>query len=77
MIDIQRATFDRSAGSRERGKFRLSSVDPDQTTIAVVRDDGKAVTKTTEEVLNELLLYQRAIVLGLSILTETDLLAEV
>ena len=72
----QRVNFDRSAGSRERGKFR-DGEDPDQTIVAVGNDDGRPIARTTEEALDELLLYQRAIVLGLSILTKTDLLKEV
>ena len=44
---------------------------------AVIDPSGKSLKKTTEELLTELLLYQKAIVLGLTIMTDTDLLSEV
>ena len=43
---------------------------------AVVSPSGEPIPATTEELLAEILRCQRAIVLGLSILTETDLWAE-
>lgn len=72
----ERRAFDISAGTRERGRIRESAYD-DKTTVAVVDDDGNPVTASAEEVLSEILLCQRAIVLGLSILTKTDLINEI
>mgnify|MGYP001594453723 CR=1 FL=1 len=68
--------FPGSSGSREQGKFRPSAT-PRLTQVAVVGDDGKPIAMGLEEVMSEVLLYQKAILLGLSIMTETDLLAEV
>ena len=71
----QGADFPESAGTREEGKFRPSK-HPRLTQVAVVDDDGRPVTASLQEVLNELLLYQKAAVLGLSIMTGVDLLEE-
>lgn len=68
--------FPDSSGDRERGKFRPSARSR-LTTVAVVGDDGMPLTRSTDEVLAEMLLYQKAIVLGLSLITEVDLLNEV
>lgn len=64
-----------SSGDRERGRFRPSNI-PRRTTVAVVSDEGTPIARPLEEILEELLLYQKAAVLGLSILTETDLLGQ-
>ena len=69
------ADFPGSAGDRERGKFRPSAT-PRRTVVAVTGDDGRPVVDGLVEVLNELLLYQKATVLGLSILTGMDLIKE-
>lgn len=59
-----REGFDDSAGGRERGKFRGSAA-PHKTTVAVVNDDGTLIAEGVEEVLNEILLYQKAMVQAL------------
>ncbi len=56
--------FPDSAGDRERGKFRPSSI-PRRTTLAVAGDDGKPVTLTLQQIMAEMLLWQKAIVLAL------------
>ena len=68
--------FPSSAGGREQGKFRPSATRL-LTTLAVVGDDGLPIARTTDERLDTLELYLRAIVLGLAYLTEEDLLAQV
>lgn len=68
--------FPASAGDRERGKFRPSAT-PRLTVVAVTDDMGRPVADGLVTVLNEMLLYQKAIVLGLSKLTDADLLGEV
>lgn len=68
--------FPGSSGDRERGKFRPSST-PRLVVVAVTNDDGTVVAGGLAQVLNELLLYQKATVLGLTILTDRDLLKEV
>lgn len=65
-----------SGGDRERGKFR-PSVYPRLTTVAVVGDDGESLTAGLSSVEDEQILLLRAIVLGLTIITEVDLLQEV
>ena len=78
--------FPSSAGDRERGRFRPSHYRPKLTTVAVTNDDGTAigVVGTSDaqsssysihlmEETNDLL---RALILGLSILTDTDLIEE-
>lgn len=59
--------FPGQAGDRERGKFRESE-HPRLTTVAVAGDGGESVTKTTddllEEVVYELKLLRHALVLG-------------
>lgn len=57
--------FPGSAGDRERGKFRPSA-SPRLTNVAVVGDDGTPVARSTEEILEEILLYQKAILLALA-----------
>ena len=61
--------FPGSSGDRERGKFRPSAT-PRLTTLAVVGDDGKSVVQTTEQLLAEVLLWQKAMVLALSLLAD-------
>ena len=68
--------FPVSSGDRERGKHRPSKT-PRLTVIAVSNDDGTVVASGLADVLNELLLYQKAVVHGLSLLTERDLLKDV
>lgn len=68
--------FPGSSGDRERGKFRPSAT-PRLTAVAVTNDDGTTVAGTLAESLDLLLQYQRAIVLGLSLLTDADLFDEV
>lgn len=73
--------FPGSAGDRERGKFRPSAT-PRQTTVAVVGDDSRPITRTTNELLEELLLWQKALVLAQVLRSEgarfdlADLLSE-
>lgn len=69
--------FPGSSGDRERGKFRPSAT-PTLTTVAVVGDGGESLApRTTEALLADVLLQQKAIVLGLSLLTGVDLLENV
>lgn len=68
--------FPGSSGDRERGRFRPGSR-PRLTAVAVVGDDGQPIGADLTEVLDELRLYMKALVLGFSILTDTDLLEEV
>ena len=68
--------FPASSGGREQGKFR-ESLRRHLTAIAVVNDDGTVIGKTAEQRADEQLLYLRAIVLGLSYVTEEDLLSQV
>ena len=63
--------FPGSSGDRERGKFRQSAT-PRLTTVAVVGDDGEPTTLSLEQVLSELLMYQKATVLALSLLAEGE-----
>ncbi len=63
------ADFPGSSGDRERGKFRPSTRRL-LTTVAVVGDDGQPLARPTEELLEEMLLYQRATLLALSLLAE-------
>lgn len=68
--------FPGSSGDRERGKFRPSAI-PRLTQVAVTTDDGKPIAKTTEQLLAEVLLWQKAMVLALSLQTDrsvTDLI---
>lgn len=60
--------FPGSAGDRERGKFRPSTI-PRRTTVAVTGDDGTPTIRTTDQILEEVLLYQKAILLALSLTT--------
>ena len=55
--------FPGSSGDRERGKFRPSET-PRLTTVAVAGDDGRTVTRTTDELLAEILLWQKAMVIA-------------
>lgn len=63
--------FPGSSGDRERGKFRPSAT-PRLTQVAVTGDDGKAVTLTTNQILLEILAYQKAILIALSYLSESE-----
>lgn len=59
--------FPGSSGGREQGKFRPSAT-PKLTTVAVVGDDGLPLARTTEQLLEEVLLYQKALLVALSML---------
>ena len=61
--------FPGSSGDRERGKFRPSG-SPRLTAIAVVGDDGRPVVKSAEELLGEILLWQKATVAALALLND-------
>ena len=61
--------FPDSSGGREQGKFR-PSVTPKLTTVAVVGDDGMPLARSTEQLLEDLLTYQKATLLALSLLAE-------
>ena len=63
--------FPGSSGDRERGKFRPSTT-PRLTLVAVTGDDGRAVTLTTNQILLEILAYQKAILAALSFLSESE-----
>lgn len=56
--------FPGSSGDRERGKFRPSAT-PGLDVIAVTTDDGQPIAGSTNQVLNDVLLYQRAILQAL------------
>ena len=68
--------FPGSSGGREQGKFRPSRT-PYLTKVAITGDDGKPIQQTTDDLLRELLVYQKATVMGLSLLTGIDLIREV
>lgn len=74
--------FPGSSGDRERGKFRPSAT-PRLVTVAISGDDGRPIARTTEELLGDILVYQRAILLALSLtadgvgFTPEDVLTEV
>lgn len=55
--------FPGSSGDRERGKFRPSDT-PRLTTLAVVGDDGQPIIRTTDELLAEILLWQKGMVIA-------------
>ena len=55
--------FPGSAGDREKGKFRPSGT-PRLTQVAVTGDDGQPVVRTTDELLEELLLWQKGMVIA-------------
>ena len=57
--------FPGSSGGREQGKFRPSST-PKLTTVAVVGDDGRPIGYSDLGVLQDLLVYQRAILQALA-----------
>ena len=63
--------FPGSSGDREKGKFRPSGT-PRLTLVAVSDDEGKPVVKTTDELLAELLLWQKAAVLALALQMELN-----
>lgn len=63
--------FPGSSGDRERGKFRPSET-PRLTKLAVANDDSERITKTTDALLEEILLYQKATLLALSLLSECE-----
>lgn len=61
--------FPGSSGDRERGKFRPSNT-PGLAVVAVTDDDGQPLGRTTDELLAELVLYQKATLVALSLLAE-------
>lgn len=63
--------FPGSSGDRERGKFRPSAT-PRLTSVAVSGDDGQPVTRTTNQILEEVLLYLKANLVALSYVVEGD-----
>ena len=63
--------FPGSSGGREQGKFRPSAT-PLLTQVAVTSDTGKPFVATTDELLAENLLYQKAILLALIDITGND-----
>ena len=68
--------FPGSAGDRERGKFRPSAT-PRLTQIAVVGDDGRPVALTTEQLLADLVLWQKVTVVLLLRISEDSTLEDV
>ena len=68
--------FPSGAGPRELGKFRQSAT-PKLDTIAVVNDDGTQIGWALIPSVDETNYLLRAVVMGLSLLTEVDLLEEV
>lgn len=66
--------FPGSSGDREKGKFRPSAI-PRLTQVAVTGDDGKPVALTTEQLLAEILLWQKAMVLVLSLQSDVSVTA--
>lgn len=68
--------FPGSAGDRERGKFRPSAT-PRLTQVAVVGDDGKPVALTTEQLLADLVLWQKVTVVLLLRISEDSTLEDV
>jgi hypothetical protein len=69
------ADFPASAGGREQGKFRPAGR-RGLTAIAVTDAAGLPLGRTTDDRLDELALYLRAIALGLSMLVEEDLIEQ-
>ena len=63
--------FPGSSGDRERGKFRPSAT-PRLTTVAVVGDDGRPVGERSGVTLGDLLLWQKAIVVALSLVSQQE-----
>lgn len=63
--------FPGSSGDRERGKFRPSAI-PRLTAVAVVGDDGKPIPLTTNQLLEEILLYQKALLYALTLISEGE-----
>lgn len=63
--------FPGSSGDRERGKFRPSAT-PRLAVIAVAGDDGRPVPITTNELLAQTLLWQKAMVVALMWNTEGE-----
>ena len=55
--------FPGSSGDRERCKFRPSAT-PRLTQVAVTGDDGRPIVRTTDELLAEILLWQKATVIA-------------
>ena len=67
--------YPESAGTRERFKFRHSDW-PGLTLVAVSNDDGSDINAGVLSAQEETLLLLRAMVRGLSLITNVDLLGE-
>ena len=63
--------FPGSSGDRERGKFRPSGT-PRLTQVAVTGDDGQPVALSTNQLLEQILVYQQAILMGLAFLSASE-----
>ena len=63
--------FPGSSGDREKGKFRPSAI-PRRTQVAVTGDDGQPVARTLEQIMEDVLLWQKAILVGLAFLSESE-----
>ncbi len=61
--------FPGSSGDRERGKFRPSAT-PRLVTMAVVGDDGRPLALTTEQLLDQVIWTNLAILWALSALAD-------
>lgn len=68
--------FPQSGGLREMAKFRPSRT-PKLTTVAVANDDGSPLFAGVNETQSEMVLYLKAITLGLTLMTGVDLIEEV
>ena len=55
--------FPGSSGDRERGKFRPSAT-PRLTQVAITGDDGTPIARTTDQLLGDILLWQKAMVIA-------------
>ncbi len=67
--------FPATAGGREQGKFR-ESARPGLAAVAAVNDDGTPIG-APNEAEQEMILLLKAVVLGLSLITDVDLINEV
>lgn len=63
--------FPGSSGDRERGRFRPSAT-PRLTQVAVTGDDGQPVVLTTNQILLEILAVQKALLMALSFLSQSE-----
>lgn len=63
--------FPGSSGDREKGKFRPSGT-PRLTQVAVAGDDGLPVVRSTNELLADIILWNKAVVVALMHMTDGD-----